>query len=399
MRINRTRILLLLLILLLGTVTVFGCTGAGVARGWSGGIVVGDTLFVGSMEGKLIALDISDGRRLGDPVALEAEPSSSGGLACLPTTCAPTASMGVALYSSPAVSGDLVYIGGYDGRVRAFLFEEDELWSQPRWISREGDITGTIVGGLVVAQGNVYFGASDGKVYALDALDGHKKWEFTTGGKIWSTPAINGDTLFIGSFDKKLYALDTETGEEKWQQPFETQGAITSTPVVYDNKVYIGSFDRRLYAVNAITGEQIWRFPATDEDEHKPGNWFWTKPLVSDDDDVVVVYAACLDGKVYALDAESGEKVIEFDLGSPISSSPVLVGDLVIVATEEGMVYTLDTGSNNKRELKNLGEKVRAPLFASEGTVYLHTVEDNLYELDVQSGQSRKFTLATETSQ
>ena len=369
------------------------------SRGWSGGVVADDVLFIGSMEGMLIALNVSDGSRQGDPVALEAEPPPSGGLVgCLPTTCAPAASTAVALYSSPAVNGDLVYIGGYDGRIYAFVFDGDELRDEPDWIyPRQGNVGGPIVGGLVVHQDKVYFGTSNGKVYALDALDGFKEWVVEIGDTIWATPAIDGDTLFIGTFDKKLYALDTETGEEKWQQPFETEGAITSTPVVYDNKVYIGSFDRRLYAVDAITGEQIWRFPATDEDEPKPSNWFWAKALVSDDE--IVVYAACLDGKVYALDAENGEKVIEFDLGSPVSSSPVLVGDLIIVATEDGVVYTLDTGSNHVRELKKLGEKVYAPLFASEGTVYLHTIEDNLYELDVQSGQSRKFTLTTETSQ
>ena len=372
------------------------------SRGWSGGVVADDVLFIGSMEGMLIALNVSDGSRQGDPVALEAEPPPSGGLVgCLPTTCAPAASTAVALYSSPAVNGDLVYIGGYDGRIYAFVFDGDRLRDEPDWIyPRQGNVGGSIVGGLVVHQDKVYFGTanfgtSNGKVYALDALDGFKEWEFLTEGKIWSTPAIAGDTLFVGSFDKKLYALDTETGEEKWQQPFETEGAITSTPVIYDNKVYVGSFDRYFYAVGVASGEQVWRFPAADEDENGPSNWFWAKPLVYNG----VIYAPCLDGKVYALDAGSGEKVAQFSLGSPISSSPVLVGSSIVVATQEGIVYTLDTTSNHRGEIADLEEEVYAPLFASEGVVYVHTVEDALYAIDVESGASRKFILTTETDE
>jgi len=77
----------------------------------------------------------------------------------------------------------------------------------------------------------------------------------------------------------------------------------------------------------------------------------------------------------------------------PVSSSPVLVGDLVIVATEDGVVYTLDTNSNQQRQLVDLGEKVYAPLVASSGKVYIHTVTDKLYELDVQSGAKREFSI------
>ena len=362
------------------------------ARGWSGGLVVGDALFVASMEGRVIAMDAADGTILGAPVAVETAPAA-GGLGCIPTCGTPT-STAVAIYGAPAVSGDLVYVGGYDGKIYALMFDEGGLRSEPRWIyPRQGSIGAPIVGGLVVAQNKLYFGSADGKVYALEAVDGFREWVFETGSKIWSTPTIDGETLFIGSFDKKFYAIDTTTGKEKWEKPFEVEGAIVSTPVVYNNTVYFGSFDRHMYAVDADTGKEVWRFPASDEDESKPDSWFWAEPLVHNN----VVYAPCLDGKVYALDADSGEKVAEFDLGSPISSSPVLVDDLIVVATHDCTVYTLDTSNNRQRQLASLQEteqeKVYAPLFARQGTVYVHTTSDSLYALDVQSGASKKFSL------
>ena len=371
--IRKLSISLLVILLLAGLTT--GCAMQDQAEGWSGVVVADGTLFLGSMKGKLVAVDMSTHNRLWSDVTLEtSKPATTLGCAA--------ASTRVAVYGTPAVSGDLVYVGGYNGKIYAFSTSSGVL----RWIyPREGSLQ-SIAGGPVVASGKVYIGCSDGKVYALDADTGDKKWEFETGDKIWSTPAIDGDTLYIGSFDNKLYALDAGTGKEKWEKPFETQGAVASTPVVSDNTVYFGSFDRHLYAVNAMSGEQIWQFPIEDGTGTKPEGWFWARPVVYNN----TIYAGNLDGKVYVLNAKTGqEKVDPVDFESPISSSPVLVGSLVIVASEEGKVYSLDTTTGQKRLLKELAEKeeIYAPLCASEGVLYIHTQGiEILYALNVETG-------------
>ncbi len=364
------KILLLLVILLVGGLTSLGCIQGLQPIGWSGGTVADGTLFVGSKEGKLVAVNIADSsRQWSEPLKATA---STGGFGCT------TAPAGVAIYGTPVVAGDLVYIGGYNGRI--YAFNSSSL--QKRWVyPREGNLQ-PIVGGQVVAQGKVYFSDSDGKVYALDAATGDKQWEFETEDKIWSTPAIDGNTLFISSFDKKLYALDTTTGKEKWE-PFETGGAIVSTPLVYNNMVYIGSLDRHLYAIDATSGKQIWQFPAEDEAENMPENWFWAKPVVYDNN----IYAGSLDGKVYILDAESGYEVADaIDLGSPISSSPVLVNSSIIFASQEGVIYALNTGNNELKRLAELEEDIYSPLYASEGIVYIHTQDLTLHRVNANTG-------------
>ena len=41
---------------------------------------------------------------------------------------------------------------------------------------------------------------------------GVKLWEFETGGKVFSSPAIGPDgTVYVGSTDKKLYAIATDS--------------------------------------------------------------------------------------------------------------------------------------------------------------------------------------------
>ncbi len=351
---KRNRNKILLAVLLLGLLIISSCTGTGaVPRGWAGPTALNGTLFVGTMEGKLIALNAKDGTSRWNQTLEIAKPA--GGFGCAP------ASATVAFYGTPAVGGDLVYIGGYNGTIYAFNASSGAL----RWVyPRQGSLL-PIVGGPVIAQGKLYIGSSDKMVYAVDANNLDLAWKFETEGKIWSTPLVEGNTLYIGSFDKKLYALNVAGGSKKWE-PFQTGGAIAATPAFYENTVYFGSLDRNLYALHAASGSLKWKFAG--------GNWFWAKPLAYNN----VIYAASLDGKVYARDARNGDKVAEFDLESPISSSPVLIDDTIIVATEAGKIFSIDTTNHQKKLLANVKELadtdlvIRSPLFASEGNVYVH---------------------------
>ena len=375
----------LVTILLLVGLTFSGCVGIRTSpQGGSGGVVADGTLFLcpalkqatggfgcaaPQTEGKLVAVNTSDGSRLWE-VSLEASrPVGGGGFGCAPAT------VPVAIYGNPAVAGDLVYVGGYTGRI--YAISARTRLSQDKYVNETSPQP--VIGGPVVGGDRVYLGCSDGKVYALDAASLEPVWEkpFKTGGKIWSTPVIDGDTLYIGSFDKKLYAIDTKTGQEKWE--FETEGAIISTPLVYENTVYFSSFDRHLYAVDATDGTAKWEFEAD--------KWFWVKPVICND----TLYAPCLDGRVYILNAETGSEVADaLDLGSPISSSPVLVNNLIIVASEEGVVYALDSNTNQEKwkndDLKGKKEAIYASLCASNGVVYIYTGKQNLYALNAESG-------------
>ena len=375
----------LAVILLLVGLTLFGCGVSSSPQGGSGGTIADGTIYIcptlratstglscsaPRLVGKLVAVKVSDGSLLwgeGEPLTA---PTPSGGLGC-----ATSASSSAVIYGNPAVAGDLVYVADYNGKI--YAISASTRLSKQAYLDNSNPQP--IIGGLVVALGKVYLGCSDGKVYALDATSLEPAWPqpFVTGGKIWATPVIDGDTLYIGSFDKKLYAIDTQTGKAKWEKPFETEGAIIATAVVDNNTVYISSFDRNLYAVDANTGKPKWEKP------FKAERWFWTKPIIANN----TVYAPCLDGKVYILNAETGIEVANvIGMGSPISSSPVLVGNKVIVATEEGKIYVIDTGNNKKNELKNLAEKVYAPLSTSGGVIYVYTEKQNLYALSVESG-------------
>jgi outer membrane protein assembly factor BamB len=125
--------------------------------------------------------------------------------------------------------------------------------------------------------GTIYVGcydASDSGYAGADRLcafksDGSLKWKSTelhfsanipgTGfsGSGCSTPAIAADgTLYVGSGDSKLYAISS-SGQTKWI--FPTAGAIFSSPVVAaSGTIYVRADDGYLYAIGA-DGKENWK--------------------------------------------------------------------------------------------------------------------------------------------
>ena len=55
-------------------------------------------------------------------------------------------------------------------------------------------------------------------------------WKFKTGGRVISSPAVAGGTVYVGSSDGHIYAVDRATGAERWK--FATRGPVHSSPAV-----------------------------------------------------------------------------------------------------------------------------------------------------------------------
>ena len=407
--------------LLLVTLMLTSCTGGSlscataIARGWAGGTVSDGTIFIASMKGKIVALDATGDqlKSIGTSTQLTVQ-TSSGLLGCS------SSSSPLAIYASPVVADatvtdtadpdyglvyQVVYVAGTDGKIYAYAFKKGAWSTVAEYIyPRQGTVNATIIGDIILDNNTIYYALSDGTVNALNAKDLTFKWSYKIKSKIWSAPAINGSTLYIGSFNKTVYALNTADGSEKWT--YITDGAINSTSVVYNNTVYIGDYSRHFYALNAATGEMVWKFPTDDTGAGNPKNFFWAKPVVLNG----VIYAANLDGNIYALDSSTGKLVKTYTLGYSISSSPVVVGNYIVVATsvasyaptkQKENVYIIDTTNGSKKALDiSPNEAINAPLFAYGNTVYIHTVKDNLYEIDTVTKtikQSPPFSLASET--
>jgi outer membrane protein assembly factor BamB len=104
-----------------------------------------------------------------------------------------------------------------------------------------------------------------------------------------------------------------------------------------------------------------------------------------------MVYAGCLDNKVYALDASTGDELWHFTADNQIVATPVLVDNLLVAASESGTVYILGADSGKpEHEPVSVGASVkvpvRAPLYAEGNMVYVHASNRCVYAVDVQTG-------------
>ena len=76
----------------------------------------------------------------------------------------------------------------------------------------------------------------------------------------------------------------------------------------------------------------------------------------------------------------------EFEIGSPVSSSPVIINSSIILASRDGVVYTIDTSRNELKQLAEIEEEIYGPLCASEGVVYIHTQDLTLHRVNTTTG-------------
>lgn len=338
MQIRSKKIGLVFCVLVLLTLVV-GCgRDLTSAKGWGGGVVAEDKLYFGAPDGKIVAVDISNGEiewifASEDAQALKA------------------------IYSAPAYASevswqgdnvDLVYVAGYSqkgkdkgqfqGTIYALFADPKSKDGQVAWMHT---VEGEIVSSPTIVDDLVLIGTAAGHVYAMrygDVPDGESRvlWKYPKSGavgKIWGSPTVHNDVVYFGSMDHHLYALSVDNGNEIWR--FKADGAIVARPLLFDGKVYVGSLDRSFYALDAEYGQMEWSF--------KGDNWFWAGPTYHRDK----IYAVSMGGSVYNVDPVTGSQSLLFEAEGPVVSPLVVVpGGLAFSTTNEFYQVISYEGSN-----------------------------------------------------
>lgn len=173
------------------------------------------------------------------------------------------ASIGIFSYSSPSISGGVLYVGNLDGYVYAIdIVSGILIWK----FKTEDGVTSS----PLIDSGIVYIGSNDGNVYAIDAAKGTKIWSFKTGAWVNSSPKLNDGVLYIGSNDKNFYALDPTNGMLK--RKFQAKGPVISFPAFYHNFVIVcgGQDDGNVYVLDKNTFKPIFTYKTYGKIEADP---------------------------------------------------------------------------------------------------------------------------------
>jgi outer membrane protein assembly factor BamB len=224
------------------------------------------------------------------------------------------------------------------------------------------------------------------------------KWQFKTGGAVWSSPVVADGVVYFGSDDGYFYAVDVEAGQEKWR--IETGDDVRSSPAIANDAVYFESFDGYLYAVNVESGEELWKYKmaleggfimrATYDD-------YLSSPAVVDG----TVYFGTLNPKrpFCAVDARTGEEKWCRDPSDTelVHSPPAVSGNTVYFGSTFGMIYALDTETGQEKWRFEVSQSADyAPAIDEAGTLYFGSKDTYFYALDGQTGEEKwKTSLAS----
>ncbi|HEX2740347.1 MAG TPA: PQQ-binding-like beta-propeller repeat protein [Rubrobacter sp.] len=238
-----------------------------------------------------------------------------------------------------ALEGDLLALdaGKSPGTVRWRFHPEGTVYGPPAFDAETG---------------RVYFGATDKKLYALDAR-GLFLWAYETGDNVASRPVVVGETVVFGGETRNVYGLDARTGEERWK--VETGGPVVSSPDLSNGLVVIGSDDSAVYGLDPSTGEQKWLYLAEGPVE---------APVTAAGG---VVYVASRSGEITALDAKTGKEIWASAPGDVLRTAPAVSETSVFVVDESNRLLAYDRRTGKKRwDIPN-GSFVGPPLVAGEG--------------------------------
>ncbi|MER0170123.1 MAG: outer membrane protein assembly factor BamB [Nitrosomonas sp.] len=228
----------------------------------------------------------------------------------------------------------LILIGTFKGEVLAYNESGHMLW--------QASVTSEILSPPQVQNNIVAVRTVDGRIFALDAIDGKRKWIYQGATPSLTVRSTAGITLahgaiFAGFPGGKMVAMSLFNGNIGWEvavsQPrgvteLERMTDITSAPVINNRLVCAVAYQGRVACFAINDGAYIW----SRESSSSAG-------LVMDND---YVYVTEDNGVVAAYDLMSGAGMWKQSrLGSKKLTRPVIIGQYIVVADDQGFVNVL----------------------------------------------------------
>jgi eukaryotic-like serine/threonine-protein kinase len=144
-------------------------------------------------------------------------------------------------------------------------------------------------------------------------------WTYEAGESIESSAAIVGDTVFVGSQKGELISLNLQNGSVYWKYRVDSPIG-ESSPAYSAGVVYVGDLGGWFHAVNASDGKKIWAF--------KAGSEIKSSPVVIGDRVLIGSY----DQHLYCLSTRNGAVLWKVKTNGPVHSTPGIADGLAFIA-------------------------------------------------------------------
>ena len=259
-------------------------TGAAVN---SSAAVDGRTVYVGSLDGNLYALDTETGEKRWSFASEDT------------------------FEASPLVLDGTVYIGSSDTFLYAvrdgalvWKYEtDDKILGAANWVrSPAGDAVWILVGSY------------DCMLHCVDATAGTRVWTYETDNYVNGTPAVADGRIVFGGCDAGLHVVSGETGEALEKVELGEACHVAGSVALDGSRVYLGHYGNAVICAELSTPEVLWVYPSREA--------FFSSPALGPDRLVL----GGRDRQMHCIQRADGAPLWQARTKRRVDASPVICG-------------------------------------------------------------------------
>ena len=319
-------------------------------------VLVGDSLYAASAEGRVMSVDPESGRVRWKQ---DLELALSGGV---------------------GHHGNSIFVGASEGLVMRLDADSGaEIWRAP--------VSGEV---LSAPQGNgryVVAQTYDGKLMGFDYENGEVRWTYTSDVPVLTlrgtgTPMILDDNAIAGFADGKVVAINLRSGNVAWEvrvaipqgrSEIERIVDIDGSMALSGSELYVASYQGRLAAIDTRSGRRLWQRNVSSVSGVGVG---FGNVYVADDDGTVSAF----------LRNGQGVRWQNIDLGFRDLSRPTPINSYVAVVDFEGYLHLLsqvDGDIVGRVKVDSAG--ARADMLTRGNRLFVFTNDGALKAYDVEA--------------
>ncbi|MFA7390360.1 MAG: PQQ-binding-like beta-propeller repeat protein [Proteiniphilum sp.] len=244
--------------------------------------------------------------------------------------------------SRPLLLNGYVIFNSTDGLVYSISTRNAEIqWQFRTGGEKELDLWDYYLSSPALSGDKLFVGSGDGNVYALDSNSGRLAWKFETGGIVHATPIIHNKKVYVGSFDGYFYALNSDNGELVWKfrtvgDTYFPKGEIQKGATIHHNAVIFGSRDYNIYALDVESGRGLWNMK-------EKGSWIIATPLVVEK---TVFFGTSDSHRFCGVSIENGVEEYTFPLNMRVYGDAICYESAIYFGCFNGKLYRVDTNTH-----------------------------------------------------
>ncbi len=282
------------------------------------------------------------------------------------------------LSSGTATSSDSIFVTTTDG----YLLSIDKVTGKIVW---QAQLPTLSIEAPQSTNGIVVLKTNDAEIIAYNATNGNILWVYQRNNPPLTLRAtktfqiVGKDVVLVGQPGGRMALINLSNGTVIWETYVAMpEGAtdldkltdVAIRPAIDDKEICVATYNGKLVCLNAITSGVIWsRAFSTTYDL-----------LINNDS----VYAISIDGTIYSFDKNTGGILWQNSVLQYRSlSSPVLLGDNLLIIDSEGFINLVDknNGALVAREKSKLQDGISLPWSDGKSAI-VQSANGNIAEIE-----------------